>query len=316
MESAACNSLFVLGPTASGKTRLGVALAAEFGGEILSVDSRQVYRGLDIGSGKDLTEYSVDGRAIAYHLIDIVDLETEYNTYMYQRDFYAVFERLKSRAVLPIAVGGTGLYLDAVLQRFRMVETPEDGDLRRELENYSDEALAVKLRSLKPKLHNTTDLTERARMIRAIEIALHLRETPPPRAPDIRALVLGTRWERSELRARILQRLKDRFDQGLIDEVKQLLDRGVSSQRLYFLGLEYRYVSEYLAGKIKNKNDLTQKLANAIGQYAKRQETWFRRMERNGTEIHWLDRGDLDTAKAICRERLRRSVAGPSFASR
>jgi len=313
MESAAFNTLFVLGPTASGKTRLGVALAAELGGEILSVDSRQVYRGLDIGSGKDLAEYSVDGRAIPYHLIDIVDLDTEYNTYMYQRDFYAVFERLKSRAILPVAVGGTGLYLDAVLQRFCMVETPENGDLRRELENYTDDALALTLRSLKPKLHNTTDLTERARMIRAIEIALHARDTSPPRAPDIRPLVLGTRWERSELRARILQRLKDRLDQGLIEEVKHLLDRGVSRKRLHSLGLEYRYVSEYLGGTIKNKNDLTQKLANAIGQYAKRQETWFRRMERNGTEIHWIDRGDPDTAKAICLEWARRSVAGSSI---
>jgi len=316
VQSAAFNSLFVLGPTASGKTHLGVVLAAELGGEILSVDSRQVYRGLDIGSGKDLTEYSVDGRAIPYHLIDIVDLDTEYNTYMFQRDFYAVFEQLKSRAVLPIAVGGTGLYLDAVLQRFRMVETPENGDLRRELESYSDEALALTLRSLKPKLHNTTDLTERARMIRAIEIALHLRDAPPPRAPDIRPLVLGTRWERSELRARILQRLKDRLDHGLIEEVKQLLDRGVSSKRLYLLGLEYRYVSQYLDGEIKNKNDLTQKLANAIGQYAKRQETWFRRMERNGTEIHWIDRADPDKAKAICLESVGRSVAGSSFGSK
>jgi tRNA dimethylallyltransferase len=232
---------------------------------------------------------------------------------MYQRDFYAVFERLKSRDILPVAVGGTGLYLDAVLQRFRMVETPENGDLRRELENYSDDALALTLRSLKPKLHNTTDLTERARMIRAIEIALHVRDTPPPRAPDIRPLVLGTRWERSELRARILQRLKDRLDQGLIEEVKHLLDRGVSRKRLHSLGLEYRHVSEYLGGTIKNKNDLTQKLANAIGQYAKRQETWFRRMERNGTEIHWIDRGDPDTARAICLKWARRSVAGSSF---
>ncbi|MEE9245871.1 MAG: tRNA (adenosine(37)-N6)-dimethylallyltransferase MiaA [Gemmatimonadota bacterium] len=305
MKSAAFNTLVILGPTASGKTHLGVALAAELGGEILSVDSRQVYRGLDIGSGKDLAEYSVDGRAIPYHLIDIVDLDTEYNTYMYQRDFYAVFERLTSRATLPVAVGGTGLYLDAVLQRFRMVETPENGDLRRELGSYSDDELAVALRSLKPKLHNTTDLTERARMIRAIEIALCARDHPPPRAPDIRPLVLGTRWERSELRARIRQRLKDRLAQGLIEEVEHLLDRGVGSKRLHSLGLEYRYVSDYLGGTIKSRNDLTQKLASAIAQYAKRQETWFRRMERNGTEIHWIGRGDLDAAMAVCHERGR-----------
>jgi tRNA dimethylallyltransferase len=180
MKSATFNTLVILGPTASGKTHLGVALADELGGEILSADSRQVYRGLDIGSGKDLAEYSVDGRAVPYHLIDIVDLNTEYNTYMYQRDFYAVFEKLTSRATLPVAVGGTGLYLDAVLQRFRMVETPKNDGLRRELESYSEDELAVALRSLKPKLHNTTDLTERARMIRAIEIALYARDNPRP----------------------------------------------------------------------------------------------------------------------------------------
>jgi tRNA dimethylallyltransferase len=299
MKSAAFNTLVVLGPTASGKTRLGVALAAELGGEILSVDSRQVYRGLNIGAGKDLDEYNVDGRSITYHLIDIIDLDTEYNTYMYQRDFYAVFERLMSRASLPVAVGGTGLYLDAVLQQFRMVETPENGDLRHELESCSDDQLALTLRSLKPKLHNTTDLSDRARMIRAIEIALYARDNPPPRAPDIRPLVLGTRWERSELRTRIRQRLKDRLDQGLIEEVEHLLARGVDRNRLRSLGLEYRHVSDYLGGVIKSKNDLTQKLASAICQYAKRQDTWFRRMERNGTEIHWIDRGDPHAAMGI-----------------
>jgi tRNA dimethylallyltransferase len=303
MKSAAFNTLVILGPTASGKTHLGVVLAAELGGEIFSVDSRQVYRGLDIGSGKDLAEYSVDGRAVPYHLIDIVDLDTEYNTYMYQRDFYAVFERLASRATLPVAVGGTGLYLDAVLQRFRMVETPENSDLRRELGSYSDEELVLALRSLKPKLHNTTDLTERARMIRAIEIALYARDNPPPRAPDIRPLVLGTRWERSELRARIRERLKDRLAHGLIEEVEHLLGRGVERKRLHSLGLEYRYVSDYLGGTIKSRNDLTQKLASAIAQFSKRQETWFRRMERNGAEIHWIDRGDPDAAMATYQDK-------------
>jgi tRNA dimethylallyltransferase len=209
---------------------------------------------------------------------------------------------LMSRATLPVAVGGPGLYLDAVLQQFRMVETPEDGDLRRELGSYSDDQLALKLRSLKPKLHNTTDLTERSRMIRAIEIALHARDNPPSPAPDIRPLVLGARWERSELRARIHQRLKDRLDQGLIGEVEHLLGRGVGRKRLHSLGLEYRYVSDYLGGVIKNKNDLMQKLGSAICQYARRQDTWFRRMEKNGTEIHWIDRGDPHAAMVVCQE--------------
>jgi tRNA dimethylallyltransferase len=311
MESAAFNCLVILGPTASGKTSLGVALAAALDGEILSADSRQVYRGLDIGSGKDLDEYTLNGRTIPYHLIDIVDLDTEYNAYKYQRDFYAVFEELISRASLPIAVGGTGLYLDAVLQGFRMVETPENSDLRRELESYSDDALALRLRSLKPKLHNTTDLTERARMIRAIEIEIYARDNPPPPAPSIRPLVLGVSWERTELRERIRRRLKDRLEGGLIEEVEQLLDRGVAPRRLHSLGLEYRYVSDYLGGAIKSRNDLMQKLASAICQFARRQDTWFRRMERKGTEIQWVDRGDPDAAMAIYRAKWHAHVGGP-----
>ena len=303
MESAAFNTFVILGPTASGKTGLGVALAAELGGEIVSADSRQVYRGLDIGAGKDLHEYVVEGRAVPYHLIDIVDLDTEYSVYHYQRDFYAVFEQLTSRAVLPIVVGGTGLYLEAVLKGYRMVEVPGSADLRRQLESCSDDDLATRLRSLKSELHNTTDLTDRARMIRAIEIALHSRDHPPAPAPEVRPLVLGTRWQREELRARIRRRLKERLSGGLIEEVEQLLARGVGAEKLHFLGLEYRYVSGFLAGAIKNRNDLTQKLGSAICKFARRQKTWFRRMERNGIEIHWIDRGDLDTAKAVYLQR-------------
>jgi tRNA dimethylallyltransferase len=303
MESAAFNTLVILGPTASGKTGLGVALAAELGGEIVSADSRQVYRGLDIGAGKDLHEYVVEGRAVPYHLIDVVDLDTEYSVYHYQRDFYAVFEELTSRAVLPIVVGGTGLYLEAVLKGYRMVEVPESADLRRQLESCSDDDLATRLRSLKSELHNTTDLTDRTRMIRAIEIALHSRDHPPTPAPDVRPLILGTRWQREELRARIRRRLKERLSGGLIEEVEQLLARGVGAEKLHFLGLEYRYVSDYLGGAIENRNDLTQKLGSAICRFARRQETWFRRMERNDIEIHWIDRGDPDTAKAICLEK-------------
>ncbi len=302
MESAAFNLLVILGPTASGKTGLGVTLAAELGGEILSVDSRQVYRGLDIGSGKDLDSYSIEGRAIPYHLIDIVDLDTEYNSFMYQRDFYAVIEELRARATLPVAVGGTGLYLDTALRRFRMVETPQNESLRHELEGESDAELARRLRSLKPTLHNTTDLTERARMIRAIEIELYQSDNPPLPAPDLRPLLLGARWERSELRERIRRRLKERFDEGLIEEVEQLLDRGVSQERLHRLGLEYRYVADFLGGTIKSRNDLSQKLASAICQYAKRQATWFRRMERNGSQIHWIDRADPELAMAVYRD--------------
>jgi len=303
MEAAAFNALIILGPTASGKTRLGVELAAELDAEIVSADSRQVYRGLDIGSGKDLDEYVVEGRAISYHLIDIVDLDTEYSVYRYQRDFHVVFEELTSRAVLPIVVGGTGLYLDAVLESYRMVEVPENAGLRRELESCSEVDLAARLRSVKPELHNTTDLTDRTRMVRALEIALYSRSNPPRPAPDIRPLVVGTRWEREELRRRIRRRLKSRLDAGLIEEVERLLARGVGMDKLRFLGLEYRHVSEYLSGAIKNRNDLLQKLGSAICRFAMRQDTWFRRMERNGIEIHWIDRSDPDAAKAVYHEK-------------
>jgi tRNA dimethylallyltransferase len=291
--------LVVLGPTASGKTSLGVRLAMELGGEIISADSRQVYRGLDIGAGKDLEEYLIDGVRVPHHLIDVADLDREFSVFDFQQQSYQAFEEITGRNALPVMVGGTGLYIQSVLSGYRMVEVSENPGLRDELGKLSDEQLEDRLRSLKDRLHNVTDLESRERVIRAIEIAEAEKRNPPPPAPDIRPLVLGTRFPKDELHRRIKARLSERMENGLIEEVEKLSERRVGWERLYSLGLEYRFVAERLQGKIKNRNDLFQKLYGAICKFAKRQGTWFRRMEREGIEIKWIDRGDFDQARRI-----------------
>jgi len=293
------NAVVVLGATASGKTRLGVRLADALGGEIVSADSRQVYCGLDLGAGKDLSEYAVDGRSIPYHLIDIVDLDDEFSVFDYQQRFFEVFAELRARHVLPVVVGGTGLYLEAVLKGYKMVAVPEDPAFRAELAHLSDDELAARLRAVKPRLHNTTDLVDRHRLVRAIEIARYSRAHPPEPLPELEALVLGARWPRDKLRERIRERLVARLAAGMLDEVEALHERGVAWARLEQLGLEYRYVAQFLQGTIQNRNDLVQKLHSAICKFAKRQDTWFRRMERNGTAIHWIPEADFDAAMQI-----------------
>ncbi len=289
-------TLVILGPTASGKTSLGVELARDLGAEIVSADSRQVYRGLDIGAGKDLEEYSTGGAPVPYHLIDTVDPDAEFSVFDYQKRCYEVLEMLHSRGVLPIIVGGSGLYLEAVLKGYRMVDAPIDPDLRVELAREAADQLVDRLRALR-EVHNTTDLEDRERLVRAIEIAEFTAEHPPEPGPSINPVVLGMRWERPTLRKRIRRRLAERLRHGLIDEVEGLHAQGVSWEKLHFFGLEYRYVADFLQGRIKNRNDLEQKLASAICQFAKRQETWFRRMQRRGVDIHWIDRGDADAAR-------------------
>ncbi len=302
------NAVVVLGPTATGKTRLGVHLARTFDGEVVSADSRQVYRGLDIGAGKDLAEYVVEGVEVPYHLIDVVDpVDDEFSVYQFQRCFHQVFEQLSGRGKLPVVVGGTGLYLEAVLRSYRMVEAPEDPGLRAELAALDDVALAARLAALRPLQHNTTDLLDRRRTIRAIEIATWEHRgsgggSPLP-SPEVRALLLGVRLPRPQLRQRIMRRLRERLAGGLIEEVEGLLARGVSRQKLHFFGLEYRFVCQYLDREIRNRNDLTQKLHAAICAFAKRQETWFRRMERKAP-IVWLEGTDLPRAEQLVRERL------------
>lgn len=289
------NLLVILGPTASGKTRLGVELARLTGAAILSVDSRQVYRGLDIGSGKDLEEYVVDNQHIPYHLIDVVDLDVEFSLFEFQRRFFEVFEQLQKGSVPAIAVGGSGLYLESVLKAYRMVDVPPNEALRIELQLMPIENLVERLENLRD-VHNTTDLEDRDRLIRAIEIAEYTTEHEPEPAPHIEPLVLGVRWDRAVLRQRIRDRLRTRLEGGLIEEVEALHAGGVSWEKLSFLGLEYRFVSDYLRGSIRNSNDLKQQLASAICAFAKKQDTWFRRMERRGVVIHWIAEGDVSEA--------------------
>jgi tRNA dimethylallyltransferase len=281
------NLLVVLGPTASGKTRLGVELARLLDGEILSADSRQVYRGLDIGSGKDLEEYG----ETPYHLIDIANPGHEFNLFEYQQHFFEAFSLVQSRNRLPILVGGTGLYIDAVVSGYELAAVPKNSALRQELAGVSHDDLVNRLQTVHAKLHNTTDLTDRSRLIRAIEIAENSgKETVRAESvqPSVLPLVLGVKFPRAELRKRISSRLKARLDNGLIEEVEMLHEQGLSFEALDFYGLEYRFVSRFVAGKL-NRNDMYQKLNSAIHQFAKKQETWFRRMEKRGTNIHWLD---------------------------
>jgi tRNA dimethylallyltransferase len=278
------DTIVILGPTASGKTRLGVGIARELGGEIISADSRQVYRGMDIGTGKDLEEYG----GIPHHLIDILDPGQEFNVFRFQRLCFAAMEEIRGRGRLPVIVGGTGLYLDAVLRGYRMVEVPQDPALRADLALLSPEELASRLLSLNPRLHNTTDLLDRERLVRAIEIADYELSHEPEPLPGIRPLVFGVRWERGILRERITARLKARLASGMIEEVDRLHRQGVPYETLEFYGLEYRFVARFLKGEL-SRNDLFQKLNSAIHDFAKRQETWFRRMERLGTDIRWLD---------------------------
>jgi tRNA dimethylallyltransferase len=280
------NLLTILGPTASGKTRLAVSMARELSGEIISADSRQVFRGMDIGSGKDLNEYG----DVPSHLIDILEAGQEFSVFVFQRLFYDAFEDISERGRLPILCGGTGLYLDAVLRGYRMVEVPEDPALRADLENRSADELATLLRELRPGQHNTSDLLERGRTVRAIEIARYERahEGLQEELPEIRTLIIGIRWEREQLRRRITERLKIRLENGMIEEVQRLHDGGVPWERLDYYGLEYRYIGAYLQGKLK-RNDMFQRLNSAIHDFAKRQENWFRKMERNGVVINWLE---------------------------
>jgi tRNA dimethylallyltransferase len=299
MPEEARNLLVVLGPNASGKTRLGVRLAHALSGEVVSADSRQVYRGLDIGAGKDLAEYTFEGQRINHHLIDVADLSEEFNVYEYQKRFYEVFRILRARSVLPVMVGGTGLYIESVLLAYRMVQVPEDGRLRAELDRLSAGELKEKLVAVKERLHNVSDFGSRERMIRAIEIAVHTQQARPPAPPEIRPLVLGTKWERRELRERIAVRLRERLQAGLIEEVEGLRAQGIPWSRLEALGLEYRYVADFLRGKIATTDDLLSDLSIAIGRFAKRQESWFRRMERSGVEIHWVEKADFDSALQI-----------------
>jgi tRNA dimethylallyltransferase len=278
----------ILGPTATGKTRLAALLAAETAGEIISADSRQVYRGMDIGTGKDLADYTVNGKQIPYHLVDIANPGDEYNVFNFQKDFLSVFEGVRKRGHLPVLCGGTGLYLESVLLGYHLQKVPQNRDLRDELEKYSHSELITRLKSY-GKLHNTTDITDRQRTVRAIEIREYEKNHPSPKGfPQISSFVFGIHFPREVVRQRITRRLKARLQNGMIEEVKRLLSDGLKPKQLTFYGLEYRYVTLYVTGEI-SYNEMFEQLNTAIHQFSKRQMTWFRRMEKRGVKIHWID---------------------------
>jgi tRNA dimethylallyltransferase len=283
----------ILGPTASGKTPVAACLAAMIGGEIISADSRQVYRRMDIGTGKDLADYTVDGRQVPYHLIDIREPGTKYNLFEYQQDFFDAYQQIQERGAVPILCGGTGLYIEAVLKGYKLSPVPQNQELRCSLEGKSLDELTQMLTDIKIKtgsnMHNTTDVDSCQRAIRAIEIETYNLEHPTPRRelPSVDSVIIGIDINRDLRREKITRRLKARLEEGMVDEVRALLDEGISAENLIYYGLEYKFITEYLMGRTSYE-EMFQRLEIAIHQFAKRQMTWFRGMERRGFTIHWI----------------------------
>ena len=279
----------ILGPTASGKTPLAAALAYRLSAEIISGDSRQVYRRMDLGTGKDLADYVVDGKRIPYHLIDIVEPGYKYNVFEFQRDFLQAYDEIRQRGVLPILCGGTGMYIESVLKGYKLLPVPENPELRASLADKSLDELTTILAGYK-KLHNSTDVDTVKRAIRAIEIEEYYRQQPVSARefPAINSLVIGVDIDRDLRRAKITHRLKQRLDEGMVDEVRALLDAGIPAEDLIYYGLEYKYLTLYAVGRL-TYDEMFHQLEIAIHQFAKRQMTWFRGMERRGFNIHWID---------------------------
>jgi len=279
----------VLGHTAAGKTAFAAHLADQLGGEVISADSRQVYRGMDIGTGKDYKDYLVEDQEIPVHLIDILDAGYEYNVYLFKRDFLRVFTDISERGIMPVLCGGTGLYIESILRNYSLLNVPLNPGLRDELKNKSTEEL-VRILKLHGPLHNTTDTTNRKRLVRAIEISMHqthhLEDSGSDR--ELNPLVLGIRFDRNIRRERITQRLHDRMEEGMVEEVEGLLNSGVPADKLDYYGLEYRYVCRYILKEL-SYDEMFRSLNTAIHQFAKRQMTYFRGLERKGIDIQWLD---------------------------
>lgn len=284
----------ILGPTASGKTSLAAALAARIDAEIISADSRQVYRGMTIGTGKDLDDYRQGDRLIPYHLIDICEPGTKYNLFQYQQDFHLIYNNIMARGVRPILCGGTGLYIESVLKGYALSPVPQNQALRDKLADKSLAELTEMLEDLKRRnhsvMHNRTDVDTAQRAIRAIEIETYNLEHPTDNRtlPPIDSVIIGVDINREERRRKITQRLKQRLEEGMVDEIRQLLDRGIAPENLIYYGLEYKFVTEYVIGKTSYE-EMFRQLEIAIHQFAKRQMTWFRGMERRGFTIHWID---------------------------
>lgn len=284
----------ILGPTASGKTSLAAALAARIDAEIISADSRQVYRGMTIGTGKDLDDYRQGDRLIPYHLIDICEPGTKYNLFQYQQDFHLIYNNIVARGGRPILCGGTGLYIESVLKGYALSPVPQNQALRDKLADKSLAELTEMLEDLKRRnhsvMHNRTDVDTAQRAIRAIEIETYNLEHPTDNRtlPPIDSVIIGVDINREERRRKITQRLKQRLEEGMVDEIRQLLDRGIAPENLIYYGLEYKFVTEYVIGKTSYE-EMFRQLEIAIHQFAKRQMTWFRGMERRGFTIHWID---------------------------
>lgn len=284
----------ILGPTATGKTSLVAALAYHLDAEIISADSRQVYQGMDIGTGKDLADYTVAGKHIPYHLIDICKAGSKYNVYQYQQDFLEVYNKIRETNKLPILCGGSGLYLEAILKGYHLSTVPPNEELRNQLNEMSHESLIQMLveiqEQLNTKMHNSTDLDSKQRTIRAIEIGKHMLTEADPKTnfPEIPSLIIGVDIDREERRRKITTRLHQRLEEGMIEEVKQLLNQGIAPEDLIYYGLEYKFVTEHIIGKL-SYDEMVRQLEIAIHQFAKRQMTWFRGMERRGIKINWIN---------------------------
>ncbi|MCU4176417.1 tRNA (adenosine(37)-N6)-dimethylallyltransferase MiaA [Carboxylicivirga sp. N1Y90] len=283
------NLLVILGPTASGKTSFATQLALRLDAEIISADSRQIYRGMDLGTGKDIEDYTIGDVTIPHHLIDIVDAGYKYNVFEYQADFFKAFEKVKANNHFPIMCGGTGMYIESVLKKYKLINVPNNDELRNTLQNKTLEELSQRLNEYK-SLHNQTDTDTVARAIRAIEIEEYYKTNPEIKLdlPEVNPLIIGVNINRQARRKKITNRLKKRLEEGMIDEVKTLLAQGINPDDLIYYGLEYKYLTLHATGQITYK-EMFDKLNVAIHQFAKRQMTWFRGMERKGANIHWVD---------------------------
>lgn len=289
MHEQVYDMITVLGATATGKTSLATKVASLLHGEVISADSRQVYRGMDIGTGKDLADYVVDDKQVPYHLIDILDAGEQYNVFEYQKDFQKVYEDLKSKDIFPVLCGGSGMYIEAVLKGYKLAQVPVNEPLRETLSQMTLEQLVARLKQLK-SVHNNSDIENKKRAIRAIEIEEYMVDHPDLdwEFPQINSLIVGIDFSREERRQRITERLHQRLEEGMVEEVQGLLDQGVTPEGLIYYGLEYKFITEFLTGQI-SKQRMVEGLNVAIHQFAKRQMTWYRRMEKNGFNIHWID---------------------------
>lgn len=297
MDNLMHDILVITGPTATGKTRLAALVADRMGGEVISADSRQVYRGMDIGTGKDLSDYTVDGRRVPVHMVDIVDAGYRYNVYEYQRDFLRVFEDMSVRCVFPVVCGGSGMYVDSIVSGYRLVQVPVNAQLRALLAGRSLEELTEILSQYK-SLHNKTDVDTVKRAIRAIEIADYYSHHPVDERPfPVRnPLVIAVFVDRETRRKHISERLRSRLEEGMIEEVQRLLVGGIHPDDLIYYGLEYKYITLYLMNRL-SREEMVQKLEVEIHRFAKRQMTWFRGMERRGIAINWIDGSMSDPEK-------------------